>query len=321
MMRTPFTSLPLQTLFFFEPRSREIVQALLGQQSYDLVHVQLVRMAPIVDNLETIPKTIDLIDALSLNMSRRAQRERGSLAWITALEARRIKKYEQELTRQYDRLFISSPLDRNAIGHYDNICVIPNGVDIAAHPYAAGSGESDMIVFTGRMGYFPNADAAIWFTKEVFPLVRRQVPGAKFFIVGADPARSVRTLAQQPGVVVTGYVPRIQDYLTRSTVAVAPMRSGSGMRFKVLEAMASGTPLIVTPFALGGIEATDGAHLLIASDAETFADHVVQLLKNPALRHRLAHSARRLVEEKYTWERSVTVLESSLRQTVENRAG
>jgi sugar transferase (PEP-CTERM/EpsH1 system associated) len=310
---TPFSSLPLQTLYFFDPRFQKRVKSLLTQQPFDLIHVQLVRMAPVADGLEGIPTVIDLIDALSVNMSRRAQRERGPMAWIVGKEAKRLQKYERELTKQYDQLLISSPQDREAIGEYDNIHVIRNGVDIADYPIAEGDHELDRIVFTGRMGYFPNADAAVWFTTEVLPLVRSQVPQARFFIVGADPTPAVRRLAEHAGVIVTGYVPSIQDFLTKSTVAVAPMKSGSGMQFKVLEAMACGTPVVATSYALGGIEATDGKHLLIASNAESFADNVIRLMESSTLRQRLAHNARSLVEAKYTWERSVAMLEEVYR--------
>jgi sugar transferase (PEP-CTERM/EpsH1 system associated) len=301
--------LPLQTLYLFDARFRQRAQLLLREGAFDLVHVQLVRMAPVVDGLVGIPKVIDFIDALSLNMARRAKRERGPMAWITRWEAHRVQNYERALTRQYDRIIVSASLDREAIGDYDTIHVVPNGVDIGAYPFVEEPRESDMIVFTGRMGYFPNADAAIWFATEVFPLVRLQVPQAQFLIVGADPTPAVRRLSRYPGVVVTGYVADLPDYLARAVVAVAPMQSGSGMQFKMLEAMACGTPIVVTPYALGGIEVTEGEHLLVGRDAMTFAEQVIRLLNDRVLAQRLAQNARRLVEEKYTWERSVALLE------------
>lgn len=310
LSQTPFTSLPLQTLYFFDPRFRQRVNSLFQQQAFDLIHVQLVRMAPVVDGLGDIPKVMDLIDALSLNMDRRVQRERGPKAWIAASEARRLQRYERMLTRQYDQLVVSSPLDRDAVGNYSNVHVISNGVDTEAYPFVQDGRESGTIVFTGRMGYFPNADAAIWFATAVFPLVRRQMPQAQFLIVGASPTRAVRQLGRLQGVVVTGYVPSIQDYLAQATVAVAPMRAGSGMQFKVLEAMSSGAPVVATPYALGGIEVQDGEHLLVAQDAETFAEQVIRMFQDQALRRRLTCSARWLVEERYTWERSVAMLEA-----------
>jgi len=310
---TLFTPLPLQTLYFFDPRFRTRVQLLVREHAFDSIHVQTVRMAPVVAGLEDIPKVLDLIDALSLNMARRAQRQSGPLAWIAAFEARRVRRYERKLTRLYDQLVVCSPLDREAIGEYNNVHVIPNGVDLDSYSFKSDDREPGMIVLTGRMGYFPNADAAKWFTQKVFPLVCRQVGRSRLFIVGADPPFGVRRLARCAGVTVTGYVPSLHDYLSRATVAVAPTQSGSGMQNKVLEAMSSGAPVVATPYAVGGLEAEDGEHLLVARGAEEFASRVVRLLQDTALRHRLARNARRIMEEKYTWERSAAMLEDIYR--------
>jgi len=309
LARAPFTSLPLQTLYLFSPGTRVKARQLLERELFDLVHVQLVRMAPVGACMDGIPKVMDFIDALSLNMSRRSQRERGLMAWVMSMEAQRVHHYERELTQQYDQLVVSSPLDRDAIGDYDNIHVIPNGVSIEEFPFVDGERASDAIIFTGRMGYFPNADAAVWFARQVLPLVRRRLPHVQFSIVGADPTPEVQALAREPCVSVAGYVSSIQRYLHQATIAVAPMWAGSGMQFKVIEAMCSGTPVVATPYALGGIEACHGEHLLVGEDAESFADQVVRLLEDRELRHHLAYSARRLVEAKYTWERAVAMLE------------
>jgi glycosyltransferase involved in cell wall biosynthesis len=118
------------------------------------------------------------------------------------------------------------------------------------------------------------------------------------------------------GIEVTGYVPRIQDFLARATVAVAPMQAGTGIQNKVLEAMASGTPVVATSYALGGIEAQDGKNLLLACDAEELSEQVLRLFKNSVLRIFLARNARQLVEEKYTWESAFEALEMVYEQAI-----
>jgi len=316
LIESPFTHLPLQTLFFFDPRFRQRVQTLLGETSFDLVHVQLVRMAPAVDGLDVFPKVLDLIDALSLNWYRRARQERILLAWIAKLEAKRLQRYERTLDSRFDRLIVSSPVDKEFIGPYENLHVIPNGVDIERFPFIEDGREPYTVIFTGRMGYFPNADAAVYFATEVFPLVRQRMTEAHLIIVGADPPRRVQKLAEMPCIEVTGCVPRLQDYLARAAVAVAPMRAGSGMQFKVIEAMASGVPVVATPYGLGGIEAVPEQHLLVAEGAKAFAEQVVRLLKDQDLGQHLAREARRLVEEKYTWQRSVAMLEAVYEQAM-----
>jgi glycosyltransferase involved in cell wall biosynthesis len=159
------------------------------------------------------------------------------------------------------------------------------------------------------MGYFPNANAALWFATEVFPLIRQQIPHARFLIVGAEPTAAVSALAKLPNIVVTGYVPQVENYLQQATVAVAPMQSGSGIQNKVLEGLACGTPMVVTPYALGGIEVVHDEHLLVASSATDFAQQVIRLLHDTILAQKLAKNGRELVEAKYTWSQCITQLE------------
>lgn len=281
-----------------------------------MVHVQLARMAPAVNGLTGLARVMEFIDAISLNMYRRSSRERWPMNWLFNLESRRMAIYEQKLVSSFDRQIVSSPSDREAIGNYETLHIVPNGVNIEDFPYNKDGGASNIIIFTGRMGYFPNADAAVYFATKVLPLIQRREPNVRFVIVGADPPRRVRMLSRISGVEVTGYVPNIQDYMARATVAVAPLQAATGIQNKVLEAMASGIPIVATPNALEGIDAVNGEHLLVAEDANLLAEKVLQLLKDPILRRRLARNARQLVEEKYTWERSVEILEKVYRMAI-----
>lgn len=309
--KIPFTSIPMQTLYFYDDFFRTKAQELLCSQQFDLIHVQLVRMAPIIKGLSPkIPTVLDFIDALSVNMAQRARRNLSPQMLVANWESRRLLSYERELVKQYDRLIISSSSDRTVIGDFPNLHVVPNGVDLDACPLFKGERSPATIIFTGTMWYFPNVDAVVWFAEKVFPLVRRQIPEVKFYIVGSRPTTVVQKLSQFPGVVVTGFVDSIQEYLSIATIAVAPMQSGSGMQFKVIEAMANGVPVVATPFALGGLEAVDKEHLLISRDAEGFADCIVKLIRHPEMRQYLSNKARNLVEEKYSWEQTVKKLES-----------
>ena len=116
---------------------------------------------------------------------------------------------------------------------------------------------------------------------------------------------------------VTGRVQNVWDYLAKAAVAVAPLRTGSGIQNKVLEAMASGAPVVATTQAVGAVDAVDGEHLLVADDAEQMAERIVELLKNRHLRLTLARRARKLVEERYTWERAVSMLEQVYELAIE----
>jgi glycosyltransferase involved in cell wall biosynthesis len=151
--------------------------------------------------------------------------------------------------------------------------------------------------------------------------VRRAVPEVTLRIVGARPHRTVRRLAVvDPAViVVSGFVDRMHSHLRRAGIAVAPQHAGSGQALKVLEAMASGTPVVATPVAAAGVGARHDEHLLVAEGPQAFADQTVRLLRDAALADRLAASARRLVETRHTWEHSIDALEAVYRSAMEER--
>lgn len=310
MARGSTGSLPLQTLLFHDPLVGARARALMNGRRVDLVHVQMIRMAPVEAALGAhVPRVIDLIDSLALNMARQARRTRPPKAWLAAWESHRVERYERALTKKFDQLVISSPLDRSAIGEYANLHVVANGVDLDTHPFVTTGREPNTIVFSGTMWYFPNVDAAQWLVREVLPHVRRDIPDVRITIVGARPAPAVQRLADVPGVTVTGRVSSVHEYVSRAAVAVAPMRSGSGIQFKVIEAMASGTPVVATPTATMGLSAVSERDLLVAETAEVFAAQLVRLMRDNALQRRLADNGLAFVRNGYTWERTVEVLE------------
>jgi sugar transferase (PEP-CTERM/EpsH1 system associated) len=322
LARAPFERVPLQTLVFYEPEMGRRVAALARERQVDLVHVQMIRMAPVIQTIDAeVPRVVDLIDSMSMNLSRQAKRSRAPKSWLAAWEAKRVAGYERTLIDLFDQLVISSPLDRSAIGEYDNLHVVANGVDLEAHPFVTAERAPNSIVFSGTMWYFPNVDAAQWLVHEVLPLVRRELPDTTLTIVGARPLPAVTRLGDVPGVTVTGRVPSVHEYVSRAAVAVAPMRSGSGIQFKIIEAMATGTPVVATPTATVGLKAVAERDLLVGEGAAGFAAQVVRLLRERELRHRLAQQAYGLVRDVYAWERTVDVLERVYERARDRRHG
>jgi len=312
--------LPFQTLFFYQPKIRHRLEQLLEKGQFDVIHVQLVRMAPVAIG-KKVPRVLDLIDSLSLNMLRRSRYEPFPLSKLTHIESRRVYDYEQALIKQYDYLTVSSMADKKYIGNYDNLLVVPSGVDVNAFPFVdLKNREPNTIIFTGRLKYFPNAEAVRYFVDEIFPIVQKELPDTRFLIVGAEPPRWMRELGRKhPGIRLIGDVPDIHTYLSRASVAVAPLRTGSGFPTKIAEAMASGTPVVATPQVLEAMEVQEDFHLLIGENAESFAEKVVLLLQARELAARLANNARRLVEEKYTWEQSALKMEQVYQMAMARR--
>jgi sugar transferase (PEP-CTERM/EpsH1 system associated) len=302
---------PLQTAIYDTPRMRRTIHAILAERRHDVVHVQMARMAALLDGAAGTPRVVDLIDALSVNMARRRIFDRGPTRWLAGLEEARLARHERELCRTWDRALVATEVDRAAIGDFPNLIVNSNAVDLGRFAPRECARARDAIVFSGNLGYFPNVDAAVWLAREILPRIRADVPGATSTLVGARPARAVRRLAA-PGahVAVLGPVPDLVPHIASASVAVAPLRAGSGQSLKVLEAMACGTPVVATRRAVEGLAVADGTHLLLADDADTFARQVVRLLREPGLARRLAGAGRALVESRYDWETSVAALDA-----------
>jgi glycosyltransferase involved in cell wall biosynthesis len=139
------------------------------------------------------------------------------------------------------------------------------------------------------------------FARSILPRIRAFVPDVKLFVVGHAPPARVKALGREPGIEVTGYVNDILPYYRLSKVTVVPLRAGGGTRLKVLESMALGRAVVSTTVGCAGLEVCHGVHLLIADHPQQFADCVVQLLGDDALRTELVGNARRLVEQHYDW--------------------
>ena len=305
------TGRPLQTSIYDTPRMRRLVHGLLREGQHDVVHVQMARMAALLDGVATPPRVVDLIDALSVNMARRGALDSGPMRWLAAREQSRLAELERTLCRTWERALVASEADRRAIGDFPSLRVNCNAVDLDRFVRRTGPRRAHAVVFSGNLGYFPNVDGAVWFAREVLPRLRAEVSDVTLTLVGARPARAVRDLAALGShVELLGEVPDLAPYIGRATVAVAPLRAGSGQALKVLEAMACGTPVVATSRAVEGLDAEDGVHLRIADDATSFADAVTALLRDADQRQRLADAARALVEARYGWETPVAALDA-----------
>jgi len=315
VVRHAAAGLPLQAaLFDLEGHRRALREAL--SRGADVVHVQLVRLAPVLSALGPVPCAVDLVDALSQNIERRAARDHGPTRALWRMEARRLRALEADVIARAGHSVVVSDADRDALGGGPRLSTVPNGVDGARFAFDGAVRANADIAFTGNLGYFANADAAAWFAREAFPRVRAARPSARFLIAGARPSRAVRALGRRPGVTVLGPVEDMAAVIRAARVAVAPLQSGSGQQSKILEAMACGTPVVASPLALAGIAAADGRDLLVGADAAGTAAAVLALLQDDDLAARLARAGRTLVDGLYTWERSAALLEAAYERAV-----
>ena len=235
---------------------------------------------------------------------------RWHAAFYSLLQWLKLRRYEGHVCARVDHVIAVSPVDKQhlqSLAPHTPMSIVPNGVDVAYYTsYVPADTFTPLgphaVVFTGKMDYRPNVDAALWFLTHVWSRVRQAVPDAQFYIVGRSPHPRILAQGDKPGVFITGAVPDIRPYLHQAAVFVIPMRVGGGTRLKLLEAMASRRAVVSTTLGAEGYPVQDGEHLLLADDPKSFAACVIQLLEDKTLRERLGKAAHKFVRTHYDWD-------------------
>ena len=263
----------------------------------------------------------------ALQLSLALQWERGSrhasnpfTAFLRRVEARRLRDYESEILRVFDRCLLISPRDAEFVPGEQRGKVIynPHGVDHRKFAPAAGEERSDLI-FTGRLSFQPNEDAVLYFAQHILPLIRRSRPDVRLRVVGRDPGRRVRSLHGRDGVEIVGFVPSMVEPLVQARVSVNPLRIGAGLQNKVLEALSCATPVVMSSVANEGIGAPESC-CSIADDPESFSHAVLELLESDETWGRKSRAARDFIEREWTWESHFERLEANLQEALSTRA-
>jgi len=259
---------------------------------------------------------IDYCDVDSDKWRQYAGTRRGVMRWLYARESRTLLDFDRHVGAACDAGVFATSSEAALFSQLapelaGKISVVSNGVDasyfspnhVFENPLATKA-----VVFTGTMNYWPNVDAVTWFADRVFPLVRRQIPGLQFYIVGSNPSPAVARLAGLEGVVVTGRIDDVRPYLAHAAAVVVPLRIANGVQNKVLEAMAMARPVVATTRALAGIEVDREREVIVAEpDAEALATAVVAALARDDLTA-LGTRARARMLTSYDWDTNMAAL-------------
>jgi polysaccharide biosynthesis protein PslH len=271
----------------------------------DLVHVGSGQLASLRPAVGQRPALLTALDAGYRNIEARAALLRGPRRLALRRQARHQRRFITTEFPRYSAVVMVTPQDAEAVrvlAPTADVRAIPNGVDTARYSSGPADRRGHRIVLHGAMGYPPNIDAAQFAAHEVLPRVRRAEPAAELVLVGRSPSPEVLALADRPGVTVTGEVEDVVPWLASAAVYLCPMRRGTGIKNKLLEAMAAGAPCVVTPLALQGIPAESGRDVLVGGDAAELAEHVVDILRDHRLGDRLGSNATALVSRHHSWE-------------------
>jgi glycosyltransferase involved in cell wall biosynthesis len=307
-----------------------------GLPCFDIIHLEHLRGARyglwlkrwMAEHGVSVPILWDSVDCISLLFQQAAQNSRSSFGrWISLIETGRTRAYEGKLLHAFDGVITTSAMDAGALDALDGgpsrarpITVLTNGVDLEHFSLAGTSGRVPYsLVMTGKMSYHANVTMAVDFVEGILPRLRTRFPDVKVSIVGKDPTQRVRALHNPPAVEVIGTVPDLRPYLQRAAVAVVPLKYGAGVQNKVLEAMACGTPVVVSGVGTRGLRIQPGRDALVAEDEAEFADEVARLLADPGLQKRVGLAGRRYVEEHHDWSRIAVELEGVYDELIRSR--
>jgi glycosyltransferase involved in cell wall biosynthesis len=314
MGRVLAKNLPLQSGLFYQPDLGRKLRELAPKM--DLGILQLVRLAVHLEDFGKTPLLVDLIDSLSLNFSLRADVDRVWLRPLLRLEARLLSVGERKLAERAAGVIVVCERDRQALINRlpPDLAARVSVVRLSVRERRVEPPEEreklwregdkgPVLVITGNLGYFVNVDAVTWWLREVWPSVRRVRPDLRVVVAGERPAAAIRREIERAGVTLIESPRDMRSVISQATLSLAPMRCGSGVPIKVLEAWAVGVPVVATPWAVAGTSGRQGEDFrLVGTHPIEWVHAIEELLEDPAARQRLADSGRRRLAADYSRE-------------------
>ena len=302
-----FNGKPFQVGYFYRSAIKKKIDKVIEDSKPDHIFCQLIRVSEYVKNAH-LPKTIDYMDVFSMGMRRRMLNSPWWISPFFKMEYNRLLKYENYIFSFFDHTIIISEPDRDLIPHpeKEKICVIPNGVDYDYFSPADVAKKYDL-VFTGNMGYAPNIDAASFLVNDILPLVRAHFPQIRILIAGATPHSKVLALKSE-NVTISGWIPDIRDAYAQSEIFIAPMRIGTGLQNKILEAMAMALPCITTTLPNDALGAEINTEILVGNTANELANHIITLLNDKQARDIMAQKGNDFVKKNFSWQSSTETM-------------
>lgn len=283
------------------------IQELVNSQKFDLVHFDTISLAYYKNLVGDIPKILNHHNIESHLMERRASIEKKIIfKKYYSMEAKKLKKFEQNNCKEFEINFTVSELDKETLLKISpglKIEVIPNGVDTSYFDRNNQKPRNGELVFIGGMNWYPNKDAVLFLIHDLWPLIKESLPDANLTIVGADPPQELIKLCEEDSQVhAPGFVDDVRPYFINAQMYICPMRDGGGTRLKILDTFSMETALVSTTMGCEGIDVTNGENVLLADTKEEFLMQIKRIYSEPDTHEKLTKNGRKLIEEKYSWQ-------------------
>lgn len=322
LIQSLLKGLPFTVHRYFNKKVVMLIEKIIQQESIDLVHVDMLHLA-IYRKYLLKPAILTNHNVEFLRLKRWMRVEKNVLIKILLfIQYHAMKRFERKMCGAFSKCIAVSEYDKNTIEKLTgkkNIVVIPNGVDTTYFAQRNDSFKTKSLVWIGAMTNAYNRDGVIYFIDEIWPLLKAQISDVKSIFVGADPPSVLTDLAQKdPSVSIVGYVDDVRPFMSPSNIFIAPLRSGSGTKIKVLNAMSMGIPVVTTPVGAEGLEVQSGENILIAENARDFASQVAHLWLKPEFAERIGKNGRKTVVKKYDWAVVLKDLETLYHLTSKN---
>jgi len=288
------------------------IKDIVTKERIDVIHVWRIENCQFVDEKSGATALCDICDSPTYTFKNEALDLKPTLQNRVAYH--RIKHYERRLIDTRNTCFVSEK-DSKMLGAKPEGCfVIPNGVDSDYFKPDNTVPNAFSLLFSGNMSFKPNIQAVVYFYEHIFKGLKERYPTVKWYIVGTDPTEEITMMHDGENIFVTGFVSDIRKYFRMAQVVICPMVSGTGIKNKLLEAMAMEKPVVSTTMAMSGIACEDGRDIIIADSPEGFCDKISNFFEDDWLRQEIGRNARQLVREKYSWEQTIKRYEKAYEQ-------